>query len=297
MGVHMTELAHSTDEQGAAVLVAGAITDPDVVLQRAGQLATTLAGVIKAQGLERSMGRNRQTGEERKHIEVGGWQTAGAMFGALGASPLHAETVWSRRVARDDEVIVYESRAEIRTLSGDIVGSAESMCSTAEDKWAGRDEFAVRGMAETRAESRAWRRALGWVVKLAGYETTPAEEMAAVVADEPPEPTMLPRWAAPLGDDAVRQVAGVLVELFKGQGVDEPGRHASMIGTAVFGECDGTMPVAVARVIWDLAAHLADPAGVFNAAASRAPAGAEATGDRGPGPASGEQDSTGEGLK
>lgn len=292
------EVATTTDD-GAAVLVAGAITDPDVVLTRAGILATALAGLIKAQGLERSMGRDRRTGEERKHIEVGGWQAAGAMFGALGATPLHAETVWSRPLDRGDDVIAYESRAEIRTLAGEVVGSAESMCSSAEDKWRGRDEYSIRGMAETRAESRAWRRAIGWVVKLAGYDPTPAEEMSGIERDEtgssdnPPEPTMLPRWASPLGDNAVRQLAGVLTELFKGQEVAEPGRHASMIGQAVFDDCDGTMPACVGRVLWDIAAHLADPDAVIKAAESRS----DATGGSTPTTETNDETTTAEGLK
>ena len=286
----MTDLEHVNADEAGALQVLG----PQAVLTRAGELASSLSMLIARQKLYIVVGRDRDTGEERRHVEVGGWQAAGAMFGALGGEPLHAETEWSRRVDHD-ELVIYESRAVIRTLDGQIVGSAESMCSSAERNWRTADEYAIRGMAETRAESRAWRRALGWVVKLAGYDSTPAEEMPvdAAVGNDEPEPTILPGWATPLGDEPVRQIAGVLVELFKTAGVDEPGRHAAMIGQAVFDACEDTMPACVGRVIWDLAAHLADPAQVLAAADSRA---AEGTGGDDPDGMTYEAGSTSEGT-
>jgi hypothetical protein len=64
-----------------------------------------------------------------------------------------------------------------------------------------RDDFALMAMAQTRATSRALRNPLGFVVKMAGYETAGAEEMP------PPEP------AAPsIAPDALRSdVAALLV--------------------------------------------------------------------------------------
>ena len=38
-------------------------------------------------------------------------------------------------------------------------------------------EFQIASMAQTRAVSKAFRLALSWVMTLAGYEPTPAEEM------------------------------------------------------------------------------------------------------------------------
>ena len=35
----------------------------------------------------------------------------------------------------------------------------------------------MMSMAQTRALGKAYRMALGWIMKMAGYEATPAEEM------------------------------------------------------------------------------------------------------------------------
>jgi hypothetical protein len=271
---------------------------PETVLANASEVATLLAELILTRNLYIVVGRDRNTGEERRHVEVGGWQALGAMFGAIGGTPLHAETVWSRRIwGNDNDLIVYESRAEIRTLAGEVAGSAESMCSSAERNWRTADEYAVRGMAETRAESRAWRRAAGWVVKLAGFGDTPAEEIPVpeTPADEP-EPTMLPRWAAPASDGVVRQVAATLVDLFKAAGIAEPAKHASAVGTSVMANAEDTFPVCVARVIWDIAYHITAPDEVASAAASRASAAPDATADAGTQDPSNDTETTTEGT-
>ena len=39
-------------------------------------------------------------------------------------------------------------------------------------------------MAQTRAVGKAYRMKIGWLLKVAGYETTPAEEMDAVEAQK-----------------------------------------------------------------------------------------------------------------
>lgn len=62
-------------------------------------------------------------------------------------------------------------------------------------------QFQLRSMAQTRAGAKALRNALAWVVVLAGYSPTPAEEMpdAEVVVHHPPveEPPFVVRDATP----------------------------------------------------------------------------------------------------
>lgn len=62
---------------------------------------------------------------------------------------------------------------------GRVVGAADAMCVTAEGgNWGPRSTSnARRAMAQTRAMSRALRGPLGFVVTLAGYQATAAEEM------------------------------------------------------------------------------------------------------------------------
>ena len=52
--------------------------------------------------------------------------------------------------------------------------------------------FQLRSMAQTRAAAKALRNALAWVVVLAGYKPTPAEEMDSVRGSEAPRPAPMP---------------------------------------------------------------------------------------------------------
>jgi len=90
--------------------------------------------------------------------------------------------------------IGWEARVEARTRDGALVGAAESECLRAESKWADRDDYALRSMAQTRATSKALRQPLGFVVALAGYAVTPAEEMPDDLERptfEAPDPAMI----------------------------------------------------------------------------------------------------------
>lgn len=162
--------------------LAGAIIradEPAEILKKATGIANVLAGLIEQQGLAKSLGGSK------KHVEVGGWQALGTMLGAFGGQPLHAETQWTRPLAAGNG---WEACVEIRTPGGVVVGRAEAMCDRSESKWARKDDYAIRSMAETRAESRAFRRAVGWIVALAGYNPTPAEEMPDQGPVTPPVP-------------------------------------------------------------------------------------------------------------
>jgi hypothetical protein len=87
----------------------------------------------------------------------------------LGVFPV---VEWTRPVADG-----WEARVEARTLAGQVVGAAEAECLRTEKQWKSRDDYALRSMAQTRAVSKALRGPLGFVVTLAGFEATPAEEM------------------------------------------------------------------------------------------------------------------------
>ena len=85
---------------------------------------------------------------------------------------------WSRKLENG-----WEARAiAVYNASGATIGAGEAQCLYTETKWSKRDDYALRGMAQTRAISRALRGPLGFVVQLAGFATTPADEMPT--ADE-----------------------------------------------------------------------------------------------------------------
>lgn len=133
--------------------------DPVEVLTRATEVADALAPAIEQRKLFASI-------SGKKHITVEGWTTLGAM---LGVTPI---CVWTRKT--DDG---WEARVEARTLDGRTIGAAEAQCTRSEAMWANRDDYALRSMAQTRATSKALGSVLRFVVTLAGYSGTPAEEM------------------------------------------------------------------------------------------------------------------------
>ena len=99
----------------------------------------------------------------------------------LGVFPV---VVWSKPVMVDGKHVGWEARVEARTRDGSVVGAAEAECMVSERTWGSRDDYARRSMAQTRATSKAMRGPLGFVMTLAGFEATPAEEMPR---DEPAE--------------------------------------------------------------------------------------------------------------
>lgn len=133
--------------------------DPEEVIRRATQAADALKKVIEQRGMVQNI-------KGREHVLVSGWQTLGSM---LGVVPV---VTWTRPLDNG-----WEARVEARTLDGRTVGAAEAMCTRDETTWKKRDDFALRSMAQTRATSKALRGPLGFVVTLAGYSDTPAEEM------------------------------------------------------------------------------------------------------------------------
>ena len=136
--------------------------NPVAVVERASTIATALADVIRTRSLFKRIGQS-------DHVFVEGWTLLGSMLGVF------AEVEWSRPLEDKDG---WESRAVARTLAGRTVGAAESMCSRAEGKWRNADDYAIRSMAQTRAVSKALRLPLGFIMELAGYSATPADEIA-----------------------------------------------------------------------------------------------------------------------
>lgn len=142
--------------------------DPDEVIERASKAAGALKAIIEKQGLATRI-------QGRDHVRVEGWQTLGTMLGVTSVC------TWTRKVG-DEKTGGWEARVEARTLDGRVIGAAEAECLRSERTWKGRDDFAIRSMAQTRATSKALRSVLAFVVTLAGYAPTPAEE----AEDQPP---------------------------------------------------------------------------------------------------------------
>lgn len=139
--------------------------EPAEVIAKATALATTLKQVLSQQRLTSTI-----SGKE--HVRVEGWTLLGTM---LGVFPV---LEWTKPVLdRQGNQVGWEARVLAKTLAGATVGAAEAECLRSEKQWKDRDDFALKSMSQTRATSKALRQPLGFVVTLAGFEATPAEEM------------------------------------------------------------------------------------------------------------------------
>jgi len=104
----------------------------------------------------------------KKHVHVEGWTTMGAMLGIV------PEEVESKRL--DDKT--WETTIQLKKLStGMVITKASHICSKKEKMWSNRDEYAIKSMSATRATGKVFRLSFSWIMVLAGYSPTPAEEM------------------------------------------------------------------------------------------------------------------------
>lgn len=107
----------------------------------------------------------------KQYLEFGDWQTLARFFGAT------VGTEWSQAIMDSaNKIVGFEARAVVYQ-NGQVISSAEARCMRSEKRWGTADEYAVNSMAQTRASAKALRNAFGWVAELAGYQSTPAEEM------------------------------------------------------------------------------------------------------------------------
>lgn len=158
----MTDLAVIDHEEPQALAPMGNLfgtSNPAETVARISETATALTDIIKRKNLYQPI-------QGKNHVLVDGWTLLGSMVGVFPVC------IWTRELENG-----WEARVEAHTLAGAVVGAAESECRRSENRWKSADSYAIRSMAQTRATSKALRQPLGFIVKLAGYEATPLEEM------------------------------------------------------------------------------------------------------------------------
>ncbi len=152
----------------------------DQMIEGASKLATILKRVVDKQQLYAVI-------NGKKYPQVEAWMTIGRMDNVVAQE---------ESVARQDDGSYVASVALIRLSDGSQIGRASAMCGSPDDSpWNKRAEYNRRSMAVTRATSRAFRMQYSWIMALAGYEPTPAEEMPHDERTAPPPPATRP--AAP----------------------------------------------------------------------------------------------------
>jgi len=165
--------------------ISDVIYQPEIVLKRAAEVARSLKSVIDQKDKQVII-------NDEQYLELEDWELVAHFYG-LTVSTLDAVPT--------DIYGVKGAKAAARVVNRDgiIVGGAEAYCLRDESKWNTRSVYEWQGegndrkrvkvgeepvpwfqlasMAQTRAASKACSNALRWVVVLAGYKGTPAEEM------------------------------------------------------------------------------------------------------------------------
>lgn len=138
-----------------------------ITLTRAKKLGSELNEFVKANNLSANIaGKN--------FIMVEGWQFVGVQMNLTDI------VVSCEEIAPFGETpteIKYKAVVEIVNQQGVVVSRGFAWCSNKESKKKSFDEYAIASMAQTRAIGKAYRNILSWIVKMAGYEATPIEEI------------------------------------------------------------------------------------------------------------------------
>lgn len=169
--------------------------EPTIVLEEAKKAAKALAQVIA--GKKKPVIIN---GEQ--YLEFEDWMTVARFYG------ITAKVISTSPISFGD-VQGFEARAvALKVNTGEEISAAEAMCLNDETNWKNRPLFMLRSMAQTRACAKALRNVLAWVVVLAGYRATPAEEMEGIGQTKPP--VSMPQEKKVEGDQPKEQTETVI---------------------------------------------------------------------------------------
>ena len=166
-------------ETGNEVLPDNAILNPDLPMRIkigvAGEVASCLKDIIQQQNLiVKGLGGNKNS----EYVTIEGWEVLGTMLGITPVTEVIGEIK-----NKQDRTVGYEARATLyrnpiiengEIVGGEMVARAEA---SADKSGFQKDMPSIRSMAQTRALGKCYRMALSWIIKMAGYEGTFAEDM------------------------------------------------------------------------------------------------------------------------
>lgn len=157
-----------------------AILNPEIPMSAkvgvATNVANTLAPLVRDQGLT-VKGLNTRN-KEAEYVTVEGWEVLGTFLGIVPVTTIVEEiknkkeitvgyraraTLYQNPVIKNDEIV-----------GGTVIARAEAQ---ADRSGFQKDLFAIASMAQTRALGKAYRMGLSWIMKMAGFEGTFAEDM------------------------------------------------------------------------------------------------------------------------
>lgn len=133
------------------------------------ELASTLQRFCEEKRLVTNF-TDRKTGEVKKFANCEAWQFAGTCLGLVSVCT-------ELECLSDANEIKYKAVVCIYNKNNQIVSKGFAICSNREKLKQYFEEYAIASMAQTRAIGKAYRLLIGWVMKAAGFEATPSEEM------------------------------------------------------------------------------------------------------------------------
>ena len=144
---------------------------PNIVLEEAKTAAKALGDILSKKKKPVIM-----NGEQ--YLEFEDWQTVGRFYGITAKEDEDAQIV------EIGGAIGFKASSVALRSDGAVISRATAYCMNDEQNWKTKPLFQLASMAQTRANSKALRNVLAWVVVLAGYKPTPAEEMEGVTERE-----------------------------------------------------------------------------------------------------------------
>jgi hypothetical protein len=170
---------------------------PDVVLEEAQRAAKAIKDVIESKPKKVVL-------KGKTYLQYEDWQTLGRFYGVTAI-------VRSTETFEYGDVKGFKASADALLVgTNTVISSAEAICMADEPNWVGKPTYSILSMAQTRACAKALRNVLAWVVVLAGYAPTPAEELNGDIEEErkphPRPPQKKPQAQAVVEKPAVVEV-------------------------------------------------------------------------------------------
>lgn len=142
----------------------------------AGEVASCLKEVIEQQNLI-VKGLNPKD-KDAEYVTVEGWEVLGTMLGITPVTYVTEEikNKQYRTVGYKSVACLYRNATvtDGDIISGELIARAEA---SADKSGFQRDLPSIMSMSQTRALGKAYRMALSWIIKMAGYQGTFAEDM------------------------------------------------------------------------------------------------------------------------
>ena len=183
---NVTETAIAPVTEKNSALADYEILNPEISMRQKVSIATGVADclkdVIETQKLVK-YGLNKKD-PKQPYVLIDGWEVLGTFLGIVSVTKVIDEIL-----DKQGRIKGYKARATLYRNpimeNGEIVGGtvlSQTEASATKEGFQ-KDTSSMMSMAQTRALGKAYRMALGWIMKMAGYDATPAEEMPSFKDD------------------------------------------------------------------------------------------------------------------